>query len=204
MPRPELIRWLLLAGVAAGVLFILVATVETFARPGFDLKRHAISMLSLGDRGWVMTWTFILSGILTMLCAVGLRYAEAGLWGPILIGIYGAGLIIAGIFPGPAAFGFPPGTAADMQPVMDMNARLHGAGFMIAFSALIIACLVYAGGFYRSGLGGWTALSVAAGLVMPVLVASGMSNAIAPGIAFFAAAIIGWVWLGSVAVSLIP
>ena len=204
MSRPELARILLLAGVAAGVLFILVSAVETYARPGFDLKRHAISMLSLGDRGWVMVWTFIVSGLLTLLCAAGLRMANEGLWGPLLIVIYGAGLILAGVFPAPAGMGFPPGTPVDMQPVMDTNAKLHSLGFMVAFSALIIACFVYARGFYQSGFGGWAAVSVAAGLVMPALVASGMSNVIAPGIAFFAAAIIGWVWLGAVAVSLSP
>ena len=204
MLRPELVRFLLIAGIAAGALFVLVSTVETVARPGFDLKRHAVSMLSLGDRGWVMTWTFIVSGILTLLCAAGLRSAGAGLWGPILIGVYGAGLIIAGIFPTPPALGFPPGTPNDLAPVMDTNAKLHGLGFMVAFSALIIACFVYAVGFYTSGFGGWTIFSVAAGLSMPVLVASGMSNVIAPGIAFCAAAVVGWVWLGAVAASLLP
>jgi hypothetical protein len=104
MIRPDIMRLLLVAGIAAGFLFILVSAVESFVRPGFDLKRHAISMLSLGDRGWLMVVTFILSGALTLLCAVGLRAAEGGLWGPLLIAVYGLGLIIAGIFPAPASF----------------------------------------------------------------------------------------------------
>src|ERR1700756_40480 len=111
-------------------------------------------MLSLGERGWLMVATFIISGVLALLCAVGLRSAEAGLWGPILIGIYSVGLIIAGIFPAPANFGFPPGTPDDMLPVMTTNAKLHGVGFMVAFSALIIACFVFARGFYGTGEAG--------------------------------------------------
>ena len=55
---------LLAAGVAAGILFFAVTLVEIFARPGFDIARHAISVLSLGPRGWVMKAVFILSGVL--------------------------------------------------------------------------------------------------------------------------------------------
>ena len=42
---------LLACGVIAGPLFMVVSLVQAFTRPGFDLKRHAISMLSLGDLG---------------------------------------------------------------------------------------------------------------------------------------------------------
>lgn len=69
---------LLLSGVAAGIVFIGVTAVEIFARPGFDISRHAVSVLSLGERGWVMTAAFIVSGILTLLCALGMRQALAG------------------------------------------------------------------------------------------------------------------------------
>lgn len=203
MTRPDIVRLLLLSGIAAGFFFILVSSVESLIRPGFDLKRHAISMLSLGDRGWLMVATFVVSGVLTLLCAAGLRSADAGWWGPLLIAVYGLGLIVAGIFPAPAGFGFPPGTPADMAPVMTTSAKLHSMGFMIAFSALIVACFVFARGFHGADETGWALLSVVAGLVMPVLVASGMSNLIAPGFAFFIAAVVGWVWLGAVAARLV-
>jgi hypothetical protein len=200
MERHDIVRWLVLAGIAAGIGFVLVATVETFTRPGFDLKRHAISMLSLGDRGWVMTATFIVSGLLTLLCAVGLRYAGGiELWGPLLIAFYGAGLILAGIFPAPAGLGFPPGTPADLQPVMDTGAKLHSAGFMLAFGSLIIACFVFATGFWQAGLPGWAVFSMAAGLAIPACIAAGVSNTVAPGIAFYVAAVLAWLWLGALA-----
>jgi hypothetical protein len=204
MTRPDVVRLLLLSGIAAGVFFILVSSVECFMRPGFDLKRHAISMLSLGERGWLMVATFIVSGVLTLLCAAGLRAVDAGLWGPLLIAVYGLGLIIAGIFPAPPSFGFPPGTPADMAPVMTTSAKLHSMGFMIAFSALIVACFIFARGFYDAGETGWALLSVVAGLLMPALVAAGMSTLIAPGVAFFIASIVGWVWLGAIVARLTP
>src|SRR3977135_2182016 len=95
-------RLLLACGVVAGPLFMVVALVQAFTRPGFDLRRHAISMLSLGDLGWVQIAHFELPGLLAIALAVGMRRAlhpgPAGTWGPPLIAAYGLGFIIAGIF----------------------------------------------------------------------------------------------------------
>jgi hypothetical membrane protein len=57
-------RALLFAGIVAGLLFFIVPTIEVFRRTGFDIERHAISMLSLGDGGWIMKTVFIVCGIL--------------------------------------------------------------------------------------------------------------------------------------------
>ncbi len=188
-------RTLLTAGGIAGILFCGVATYGIMTRPGFDLQRHAVSNLSLGEGGWTMVAAFIGSGLLTLLCAFGMsRVLGEGRGSralPILIGLYGIGLILAGIFPPPACCGFPAGTPADQQPVMTPSAIVHSIAFMIAFSSLIIACFVAA----RRMSGHWSTLSLAAGIAMPLLVGLGMGNLIAPGVAFFVAAIVGWAWL---------
>ena len=192
-------RILLTCGGIAALVFCGVSTYEMLTRPGFDIRRHAISMLSLGDRGWVMAATFVVSGLLTLLCAAGLRRVlPGGRWLPILIAAYGLGLILAGIFPAPASFGFPPGTPDDQQPVMTFSAIIHSIAFMLAFTSLTIACFVAA----RRLSGGWAAVSLLAGIVMPLLVALGMANLIAPGIAFYLAAIVGWAWLAIVVMPL--
>lgn len=190
---------LLRAGIAAGCLFFVVTIVEIFARPGFDIARHAISMLSLGPRGWVMKVTFIVSGLLVLACALGLRRASARVAGPVLVALYGAGLILAGLFDAPPGLGFPPGTAADMQPVMTTGAIIHSVAFMLAFGSLILACFVFAFTFSRGGARGAAALSVLAGLTMPVLIQLGMAGTIVTGAAFYLAAMLAWVWLGWVA-----
>jgi hypothetical protein len=46
-------RTLLACGVAAGPLFTGVSLLQVLARDGFDLGRHPLSLLSLGDAGWV-------------------------------------------------------------------------------------------------------------------------------------------------------
>lgn len=195
---------LLLSGVAAGIVFIGVTAVEIFARPGFDITRHAVSVLSLGERGWVMIATFIASGLLTLLCAIGMRQALAGgggeIWVPILIGLYGIGLVLAGVFPAPPGMGFPPGTPNDMMPVMTPTAIVHSIAFMLAFTSLIVACFVFAWVF--SGSGAWSILYAGAGVLIPVLIVLGIANIVATGIAFYLAAILAWLVVAAVAIQL--
>ncbi|MGV3731511.1 MAG: DUF998 domain-containing protein [Sphingopyxis sp.] len=189
-------RRLLRAGIAAGCLFFVVTIVEIFARPGFDIVRHAISMLSLGPRGWVMKATFIVSGLLVIACALGLRRASEQIVGPVLVALYGVGLILAGLFDAPPGLGFPPGTAADLQPVMTMEPIVHAIGFMLGFGSLIFACFAFAFAYWRNGDRRAAVLSALAGVVMPVLIQLGMAKTVATGVAFYLAAIVAWIWIG--------
>lgn len=190
------------ASGVAGLLFVGVSTFEGLTRPGFDLRRHAVSALSLGERGWVMVATFIASGLLTLLTAAALRKLLADgpgrRWLPILVGLYGVGLVLAGIFKAPAGMGFPPGTPDDQMPVMTAAAIVHSMAFMLAFTSLTIACFVAARRL--SGVG--RTMSLFAGIAMPLLIVLGMAARVPPGIAFFIAAILGWAWLAAVVMAL--
>jgi len=73
------------------------ALLQAFTREGFDFRRHPISLLSNGDLGWVQITSFVVNGLLIVASAVGIRRAlhpgRGGTWGPLLIGIVGAGTI---------------------------------------------------------------------------------------------------------------
>lgn len=94
---------LLVCGVVAGPLFVIVIAAQALTRDGFDPSRHPISALSLGDRGWIQITEFVLVGMLSVAFAVGqrrvLRPAPATR-GPLLIAVYGVGLIVTGVFVG--------------------------------------------------------------------------------------------------------
>jgi hypothetical protein len=186
------------AGIVAGLLFFIVPTIEVFRRPGFDIERHAISMLSLGDGGWIMKSVFLICGLLTLLCAIGLAmemsHDRTGFIGAVLLGIYGLGLVLAGFFDAPVGMGFPPGTPADQQPVMTAGATLHSVAFMLAFGSLIAACFVLGFYFWNQAQPLWASLSLLTGIALPVLIGLGVSMTIAPGIAFYWAAMLGWLW----------
>jgi hypothetical protein len=197
-----------LAGVAAGLLFLTVPTVAMFRRPGFDIERHAISMLSLGPGGWIMKAVFVASGVLTALGALGLYRALSpewpGLIGAALIGVFAVGLVLAGLFDAPAGLGFPPGTPQDQQPVMTAGAVVHSLAFMIAFGGLIASCFAFALHALLAQQLLHAVLSAAVGIALPALIALGVSTAIAPGIAFYWATMLGWLWLGGTVLWLSP
>ena len=67
----DVTRTLLGAGVIAGPLFVCTAAVQALTRDGFDLRRHPLSMLALGEYGWIQVINFIIAGVLSLIFAVG-------------------------------------------------------------------------------------------------------------------------------------
>ena len=73
MPERRVSRWLLWCGVAGPILFVVAFTVERAIRPNYDSARMFASLLSLGDQGWQQIANFLISGLLIVLFAFGLR-----------------------------------------------------------------------------------------------------------------------------------
>jgi hypothetical membrane protein len=69
----ELIKLMLTVGIFAGPIYIIVGLAQILTREGFDMTRHPLSMLSLGDLGWIQIANFILTGSLVLTAAVALR-----------------------------------------------------------------------------------------------------------------------------------
>src|SRR4029453_13915282 len=109
-------RVLLACGIVAGPLFLVVGLLQAVTREGFDPTRHPLSLLSLGELGWIQIANFVVTGVLYLACAVGmwrvLHPGRSGTWGPLLVGGFGLGLILAGIFTTDPGAGFPPGAPA--------------------------------------------------------------------------------------------
>lgn len=173
-------RALLACGVAGGPFFYVLAIGQILTRPGFDIRRHAISLLSLGDLGWIQNINFAVTGALTIACAMGVRRAlgggRGGTWGPVLIGIFGAGTLLAGFFHADPGLGFPPGAPAGIPASMSWHAALHEFSFITAMFAMIAASFVLSRRFASQGRRGWAAYCAASGIVCPLLVVAGMST----------------------------
>ncbi len=107
-------RAALLAGAAAGPLFFASAGAQMLAREAPALEVVGISQLATGDTGWIQILTFVLAGagILALAAALGATVTEGtgrrAL--PVLVGVFGVGLIAAGVFTMDPEYGFPPGT----------------------------------------------------------------------------------------------
>ncbi len=197
-------RRLLACGAAAGPLFILVAALQVLTRDGFDLARHPLSLLSLGQHGWIQIANFVVTGVLFFLGAVGMRRAmvtgRGATWGPRLLGFFGASLVWAGVFVADPADGFPVGT-----PAGPGEATWHGIAHNMApalgFLALIAACFLLARRFALQGERRLAAGSVITGLLLFTPDAF-MGR---PGftIALTATAALGVIWASAVAAHLL-
>jgi hypothetical protein len=71
-----IVRALLADGALAGPLYLCLGLAHAFARPGLDLARHDLSLLSNGDLGWIQIANFLLTGLLVIVGALGLRRAD--------------------------------------------------------------------------------------------------------------------------------
>jgi hypothetical protein len=199
---------LLACGLLAGLFYLIVGLIQAFTRPGFDLLRHDLSLLQNGDLGWIQISNLILTGLLVVAFAAGvrqvLRGTQASVWGPLLIGVYGIGLIGAGIFTADPAFGFPPGTPADAHSI-SWHGLLHFLTASIGFLALIAACFVFARRFAASGQRGWAAYSMATGIFfflafVGIATGSGQSWSV---IGFWIGVVAAWAWLFMLALKLL-
>ncbi|GAA3467444.1 DUF998 domain-containing protein [Nonomuraea roseola] len=139
---------LLLAGALAGPVFFASAIVQMLAREGFDITRHPISQLSTGSLGWIQITTFVLAGVGGLALAAGIRRTVAEGVGrralPILVGIFGAGMIAAGVFIMDPENGFPAGTPDGPVAQMSWHSITHSAAAAVSFTALAIAAIVLA------------------------------------------------------------
>ncbi len=200
-------RALLAGGVVAGPVFLVVGLAQAFTRAGFDPTRHALSLLENGSLGWIQITNFVVTGLLSIACAVGVRRVlgrgAGGTWGPRLLGVYGAGVVLAGAFRADPSDGFPPGTPAGIGEV-STHGVLHIASFGVSFLSLIAACFVVARGLAALGRRRPAATSRIAGLVILAGIAASFatagSSAAVPAI--YVAVVTSWAWLAAVAVRL--
>ena len=198
-------RALLACGVVAGPLFVVVALVQVLTREGFDLGRHPLSLLSLGDLGWIQIANFVVAGLLSVAFAVGLRRVlhpgRGSTWGPLLLGGYGVGLIAGGVFVADPALGFPPGAPAGIPDQLSWHAALHAIAPLLAFLSLIVACLVLARRFATLGHRGWAGYSAAAGVSLLGIMAWPDQDTVSVQLAV--AVVLGFAWVAMLAARLL-
>ena len=206
-PATRVTKSLLGYGVIAGPVWVAVSLAQALTRDGFDLRRHEWSLLANGHLGWIQTVNFILTGLMVLAGAAGLRRAMAGQggggsrWVPRLVAGYGLGLVGAGIFRADPARGFPAGTP-DGPGTVSWHGMLHLVTAMIGFGCLIAACVVLARRLNASGRRGWAAYSLGTGVVFLAgfaAVATGSAST-AVTLSFTGAVLLAWAWVSAVSV----
>ncbi len=187
-------------GVVAGVFYLVFGLVLALTRPGFDLSRDALSLLLLGGLGWLQLVNLVLAGLMTMVAAIGLARTPG--WprvSAVLVGVYGACLVLSALFPPDATGSFPPGVAGG---VFTVAGTLHLAFGGLGFVCLGVAALVAGSWFGRRAAVAGTSPGAAlwsrvAGIVMiAAFVGGGALSATPVGVGLLWIAVLaGWAWL---------
>jgi hypothetical protein len=155
-------RLLLICGALAGPLFTIIWFVAGLTRAHYDPMVHPISSLSIGELGWTQVTNFILSGLLTLALAVGLRSAlksrGGSKWNVIWVAAIGIGFLGAAAFATDPVNGYPPGTPLlPLQPTV--TGRLHRLFSALVFFGIPGAGFSFARFFARNGERTWAAYS---------------------------------------------
>jgi uncharacterized protein DUF998 len=193
----------------AGPFYVVVSLAQALSRPGFSLTRDEWSLLALGHLGWIQMVNLILTGVMTVAGAIGVRRAlgrpvSGGVWAPRLLAGYGVALIGAGIFRADPAHGFPPGASAAGANRVSWHGTLHLLAGSAGFACLIAVCFVLARSYARREQHRAAVASRAVGVVFAVAfagIATGAGNA-AINLSFTAAVIASYAWLTVIAAGL--
>jgi len=177
---------------------------EAFTRKGYALTRYPISLLLLGDLGWIQLATFVVTGLLVVGCAVGIWRAlhpgRAATGAPLLVGLYGWALIIAGVFPPDPSFGFPAGAQDRVPALQSATSMVHELAVGVCALSIVAASIVFARRFTGLGQRGWAAYCIATA-VSPLFLAAAMPTWMrgSGGLPVLGAAVIMFGWLALVA-----
>ncbi len=202
-PAARVTRSLLGYGVVAGPFYVAVSLGQALTRDGFQLDKHAWSLLENGTLGWIQITNFIVTGLMTMAAAAGLRRAmttgRGRGWVPWLIFVYGLGMLGAGLFTADPAAGFPIGTPE--VTTMSWHGMLHFLTSGIGFLGLIAACLMLGSRFAGSGRTGLAWFSRVTGVAFLGAFAGVAGGSHGPTtLAFVAAVLLVWAWLATISV----
>jgi hypothetical protein len=160
-------RTLVACGAVGGPLFVVAFLIEGATRAGYNPLRHPVSALALGDFGWTQTVNFIVTGVLMLAFAVGMRRAlrppDGSTWGPLLLMAYAVGLIGAGVFTTDPVSGYPAGAPDELQ--YTTRGALHDLFSLPVFAGLAAACFVFTRWFAKRHQPGWAVYSALTGVV---------------------------------------
>lgn len=196
---------LLWCGIVGAPAFVLVFVVDGATRPGYDWRRHAVSALALGPRGWLQTANFVGCGLLVVAAAAGVRLATDATALPVAVAVFGVALVFSGVFPMDAMRAYPPGTPDADPAEFTTRHRLHDQAGLVVFASMPIMAIAAALTLPSTA---WTVYSVATAVATAALTmafgAAWEADRPLTGLAQRAAIVVGWSWLAALTWYLLP
>jgi hypothetical membrane protein len=137
--------------VAGGPLFVAVVLINDQIKDDYDPVRDFVSEAASGPGGWVQIVAFLVTGGLTTAFSVAVRRVVSR-WTGWLVGAFGAGLALAGVFVGDGA--------------RTWHGVVHDVVAVVAFAALTAAAFTAA---RWEPTAAWRCYCRAVGVAVPVL-----------------------------------
>lgn len=138
-------------GVLAGPIYVVIGLALALTRDGFHLSEHPLSLLMLGDSGWMQRTNLLLGGALVLIAATGIRralaYDSARTQAANLVTVFGLGLVGSAAFAPDPMGGFPPGA----EEAVSTSGILHMVFGLAQFVSLTAAGIGLAGWAKRRG-----------------------------------------------------
>ena len=147
---PPLLRRLSIA-LAAGVLSLLITTLQGAMREGFDPWHQAISALSLGPGGWLQMLNLIAFGLVVLTTVSPWRRILAGARGgtayPVLTALVGLSFIGVGLIRQDPAPGYDPeGLMLEAPTPLGLtHLAIAGVAALCSIAALLVIAARFAG-----------------------------------------------------------
>jgi hypothetical protein len=206
-PAARITKSLLGYGIVAGPVYVITSLVQAATRDGFNASRHEWSLLANGTLGWIQITNLVLTGLMTVCAAFGLRRAMAdqrARWPFRALAAYGIGMVLAGAFRADPSDGFPPGTPTGISHDVSWHGALHLVTAGVGFAGLVVACLTAARWFARTHQPRWAAYSRVTGWLFLAAfagIAAGAGHPVA-NLAFTVAVILGCAWVSAISLHL--
>lgn len=128
-------------GALGAVLFVIVFSLDGLTRPGYSPRRHTVSALALGPRGWLQRTNFVVGGATITGSAITLLTAGDHRILGLVLTVLGLGLIVS-VVPMDPMRGYPPGTPErDPEEFSTAHAVHDGAGMIVFFALPVIAAI---------------------------------------------------------------
>lgn len=204
--RAAVTRSLLGWGVVAGAFYLVAGVGQGLIREGFSFSEHALSLLMLGDFGWIQAANLGLTGLMVAVAAVGftraMKPARGATAAGVLLGIFGVALIGAAIFPPDPVDGFPDPGSTEAATTIGVFHLVFGAIGLIALAA---ATFVVAGWLGNredetSRARGYRLFGIV--IAIGFLGGAALATTTAGVILLWLAVVTGWVWLASTSLHL--
>lgn len=152
-PADRVTRSLLGYGVIAGPIYVTTSLLQAALHDGFDPTRHSWSLLAAGPFGWVQSANLVLTGAMVVAFAVGLARSAWSRWAPLLVSVFGLGMVGAGLMTADPMDGYPVGVPSPASPTW------HGIGHLVSgslgFLAMVVAALLLGRMYVRQGRRGY-------------------------------------------------